>query len=253
MPEETTETQPIPQGEKQPQKEWTFSVDGEYRMVDEDRLSALSQEAEVIIINDDHPSSFIHTDWVETIKELQQGGQKPSLLFEMIKDNYQDGLTDFVEGKMTEQDFRTQVYSNSWDWDYRRYSAYFRTARDLGMPAIAADLNKEEQEKYSNKDQPVETYAGIRYVSPRAHQRDLKMTAAIEQERNKGRKPILLVGGAHFGNQVNILSEQYGIAPEKILLLSEFVDGQHSEGFIEFKPEEGKPIRVNRLRPPEKR
>lgn len=253
MPEDPTEIQPNQQSEQQPEQEWKFSIDGQYRPIDRSRLSELSREAEVIIVDDNHPSSFMHTDWVDLVRELQQSRQEPSLLFEMIKDNHQEGLSAFVEGKIPEHQLRTDVYDKSWDWDYRRYSPYFRVTQELKIPAVAADLNKDEQDKHSSKDQPVKTYAGTRYVSPRTHQRDLKMTATIEEERNKGRKPVLLVGGAHFGNQVNILRERYGIAPERILLLSEYVDGQHNEGFIEFKPEEGKPIIVDRLRPPERR
>lgn len=253
MVDKSSEITSNAQDKQQTKQEWKFSIDGDYRHIDRPRLSELSRNVEVIIVNDDHPSSFMHTDWIEMVRELHQSGQQPSLLFEMIRDNHQEGLSDFVEGNIPEYKFRTEVYDKSWDWDYRRYAPYFRVAKELKIPAIAADLNKEEQSKYSNKDQPVETYAGTRYVSPRAHQRDLKMTAAIDGERSKGRKPVLLVGGAHFGNQVNILTEKYSIAPEKILLLSEYVDGQHNQGLIEFKPKERKPVIVDRLKPPERK
>jgi uncharacterized iron-regulated protein len=234
-------------------KDWKFSIDGEYRYVTPERLDEAAKEAEVIIANDDHPSSFIHSDWVDLIKRLKDQGENPSLLFEMIKDNFQDGLNHFAKGEMEEAEFRAQVYNQSWDWDYRRYQPYFQLARDLHLPAIAADLNKESQQKFSTEDKPVETYRGTRLVSEVAHQRDVSMTSAIQREREAGKKPFLLVGGAHFGNQVKLLTEQYGVPVNKILMLSEYVDGQHTEGFMEFKSGEGKPTQIHRLRPPEPR
>ncbi len=234
-------------------KEWTFSIDGEYRFVTSERLDEAAKEAEVIIANDDHPSTFIHSDWVDLIKRSKGNGENPSLLFEMFQDNFQDGLTHFTNGEMSEAEFRTQVYNQSWDWDYRRYQPYLQLVRDLHLPAIAADLNREDRQHLSKEDKPVQTYRGTRLVSEEAHQRDVSMTAAIQREREAGKKPFLLVGGAHFGNQVNLLTEKYGIPANKILMLSEYVDGQNTEGFMEFKPEEGKPMQINRLRPPEPR
>ncbi len=234
-------------------KDWVFSIDGEYRLVTQERLDQSARDAEVIVVNDDHPSSFIHSDWVSLVRRLDESGDSPAILFEMIRDNFQEGLTRFANGEMSETEFHTQVYDNSWDWDYRRYQQYFQLVRDLHLPVVAADLNKEAQQQFSNDDEPVQTYRGISLVSPRAHQRDLSMTSAIQKEREAGRKPVLLVGGAHFGNQVKLLTEKYGIPADKILLLSEYVDGQHTQGFMEFKSKEGAPNKIDRLRPPEAR
>lgn len=248
MTEETIES--TSQDNKQ---EWKFSIDGEYRPIELNALDEVASAAKIVIINDDHPSSFRHTSWVEMIKRLHGDGQQITMLFEMIKDNHQEGLTAYANNQINEATFKSQVYDKSWDWEYQRYTPYFRAVRELGLPAIAADLNREQQQLYSNTDEPVITYAGTRYVSPRAHKRDLCMTSSIIKEVKSNRKPVLLVGGAHFANQVKVLAEQYGVKPEEILLLSEYVDGTNTDGFIEFKPKDDHPKQIDKLRPLERR
>ena len=107
MFERMEEAHPLFQEDQKPTQKWISSINGsEYRHVEKDRLTQLSQAAKVIIVDDNHPSGYIFTDWVDMIEDLHKNNQQPSLLFEMIKVNYQVGLTDFAEGNMSEAEFR---------------------------------------------------------------------------------------------------------------------------------------------------
>ncbi|KAK4535041.1 hypothetical protein CDCA_CDCA03G1066 [Cyanidium caldarium] len=115
----------------------------------------LVQQADVVLLGEHHNSSLDHDIESrviagmslhipgEGIRRQAADGRGPLLVgLEMVEEEHQQVLDDFVAGKMSEEELyeRTDWESN-WVWPYERYLNLLRTCKSLGIRMIALNMD----------------------------------------------------------------------------------------------------------------
>jgi uncharacterized iron-regulated protein len=102
-------------------------------------------QANVVFAGEVHDSAPCHKIQLNIIKALLKKGKKFSIGMEMFyrSEDIQKGLDDFIDGKISENEFRKKIYNPCWspDW-YRLYRDIFIFARKNKIPLVGLNCPK---------------------------------------------------------------------------------------------------------------
>jgi uncharacterized iron-regulated protein len=101
-----------------------------------------AEGSDVIFVAENHDSNKHHEIELNVILSLWAKKVPLAIGLEMFQANNQSQLDDWVEGRMTEPDFKA-VYARNWSYDWSLYRSIFIFARDNHIPMIALNIPKE--------------------------------------------------------------------------------------------------------------
>lgn len=80
-------------------------------------------------------------------KSMTKGGKSASLSIglEQIQVGFQSVLDDYILGKIDLLEMREKTqWDVRWQWPFEGYAPIFETARELGLPLVALNVNSED-------------------------------------------------------------------------------------------------------------
>lgn len=98
--------------------------------------------SDVILVAETHDNRLHHELQLDVIRSLWSRKIPLAVGLEMFQADSQGPLDDWVEGRITEQDFK-KVYARNWSYDWSLYRDVFIFARDNRIPMIALNIPKE--------------------------------------------------------------------------------------------------------------
>jgi len=101
-----------------------------------------TEAADVILVAETHDNKKHHEMQLDVIRSLRAKKIPLAIGLEMFQADNQKQLDDWIEGRMTEQNFKT-VYDRNWSYDWSLYRDIFIFARDNRIPMIALNIPKE--------------------------------------------------------------------------------------------------------------
>ncbi|NTW99846.1 MAG: ChaN family lipoprotein [Geobacteraceae bacterium] len=105
------------------------------------QMMADTEGSDVILIAEIHDDRKNHEIQLDVIRSLWAKKIPLAIGLEMFQADYQKQLDDWIEGKMTEQSFKT-VYAGNWSYDWSLYRDIFIFARDNRIPMVALNVPK---------------------------------------------------------------------------------------------------------------
>jgi uncharacterized iron-regulated protein len=106
------------------------------------QMVADAQSADVTLIAETHDSKKHHELQLDVIRSFLDKKIPLAIGVEMFQSGYQKQLDEWVNGKMSEQDFKA-VYAKNWTYDWSLYRDIFLFARDNRIPIVALNIPKE--------------------------------------------------------------------------------------------------------------
>jgi uncharacterized iron-regulated protein len=98
--------------------------------------------SDVIIVAEAHDNEKDHVMQLDVIRSLRAKKAPLAIGLEMFQTDYQKQLDEWIEGKITEENFKTIFFSN-WTFNWSLYRDIFIFARDNHIPMIALNVPKE--------------------------------------------------------------------------------------------------------------
>ena len=98
--------------------------------------------ARAVFIGELHNRKSHHAAQLEVIRALKEAGVPVAVGLEMFQKKSQQQLNKWVEGGMSESEFRPLYYRN-WNLDWSLYADIFRYARKQRIPMIALNVRPE--------------------------------------------------------------------------------------------------------------
>ncbi len=96
----------------------------------------------VIYVGESHTTYEDHRVQLEVIRRLQASGRKVAVGMEMFQRRFQNGLDNYMAGKINEKEFlRATEYFKQWKFDYRLYKEIIDFARSRQIPVIALNID----------------------------------------------------------------------------------------------------------------
>ncbi len=190
--------------------------------------------SDIIFVAETHDNKKSHEMQLDIIRSLWAKKTPLAIGLEMFQTDSQKQLDDWIEGKVTEQDFKT-AYTKNWSYDWSLYRDIFVFARDNHIPmlainvpkaivskvarqgfasltpeeqknlpsAVTCDLNKSQTESLKNTFQAVFKHEAngkifANFCAAQAVRNSgMAMTIANYQKRHPGRKLVALAGTWH--------------------------------------------------------
>lgn len=116
------------------------------------RLSSFKSGA--VWLGEHHNSVKDHdlqADIVRKLYQSRQGAASPStgkslgIGLEQVQVKFQGALDDYIDGKISATEMRELVeWDKRWLWSFEGYLPVFETARELGVPLVALNVNSED-------------------------------------------------------------------------------------------------------------
>lgn len=106
------------------------------------QMMADTEKADVILVAETHDNKKHHEMQLDIIRALWAKKIPLAIGLEMFQSDNQSQLDDWVEGRMTEQNFKA-VFARNWSYDWSLYREIFIFARDNRLPMIALNIPKE--------------------------------------------------------------------------------------------------------------
>ena len=97
--------------------------------------------SDVVFIAETHDNKKSHEMQLDIIRSLWAKKAPLAIGLEMFQTDSQKQLDDWIEGKVTEQDFKA-VYTKNWSYDWSLYRDIFIFARDNRIPMLALNVPK---------------------------------------------------------------------------------------------------------------
>jgi uncharacterized iron-regulated protein len=114
-----------------------------------DMLRAIGSDR-VVYLGEQHDNVHQHDFQRDVIEAMYAQDPKLAIGMEMFQRPYQEPLTEFVEGKIDEEEFlRRTEYFTRWGWDYHWYRPILLFAREHRLPVIALNAPREVNRKVS--------------------------------------------------------------------------------------------------------
>jgi uncharacterized iron-regulated protein len=103
---------------------------------------------EIIYVGETHDQFSHHLMELEVIKDLHRRGKEIAIGMEMFQRPFQNGLDDYIEGRIDEKEFlkKTQ-YFKRWGFDYNLYRPILQFARAEKIPVVALNIQQEIVDK----------------------------------------------------------------------------------------------------------
>jgi len=106
------------------------------------QMMADTERSGVILVAETHDNKKHHEMQHAVIRALWEKKMPLAIGVEMFQMDNQRQLDDWVEGRMTEENFEV-VYARNWSYDWSLYRDIFIFARDNHIPMIALNIPKE--------------------------------------------------------------------------------------------------------------
>ena len=97
--------------------------------------------SDVILIAETHDDSKHHEMQLNVIRSLKAKKMPLAIGLEMFQTDNQKQLDDWIDGKMTEQNFKA-VFARNWSYDWSLYRDIFIFARENRIPMVALNIPK---------------------------------------------------------------------------------------------------------------
>ena len=94
------------------------------------------------MIAETHDSKKHHELQLDVIRSFRTKKIPLAIGLEMFQTDYQKQLDDWIEGRISEQNFK-EVYAKNWSYDWSLYRELFLFARDNRIPMVALNIPKE--------------------------------------------------------------------------------------------------------------
>ena len=128
------------------------SLDPKLRRVSEKNLvREISKQSGSVWLGEHHNSLKDHEFQTSFIRSLFEQRKKDriggpmAIGLEQVQVQFQPVLDDFVAGKMSLEDMRSQVqWEKRWMWSFDGYSSIFLTAKELGIRLLALNVDSED-------------------------------------------------------------------------------------------------------------
>ena len=127
-------------------------------------IDILSKKSGALWLGEHHNSVKDHALQTELIRELyarrhkssSKQPQKPMAIgLEQVQVKFQSVLDDFNAGIISLQQMKDGVeWETRWQWPFEGYSPVFETAKELGIPLIALNVNSEDMALVENGGLP---------------------------------------------------------------------------------------------------
>ncbi len=96
----------------------------------------------IIYVGESHTTYEDHRVQLEVIRRLHASGCKVAVGMEMFQRRFQNGLDDYMAGKINEKEFlRATEYFKQWKFDYRLYKEIIDFARSRQIPVVALNID----------------------------------------------------------------------------------------------------------------
>ena len=106
------------------------------------RMVAEAGKADVILVAEAHDSEKDHVMELDVIRSLHAEKAPFAIGLEMFQADYQKQLDDWIDGRITEESFKS-IYFRNWTFDWSLYRDIFIFARDNHIPMVALNVPKE--------------------------------------------------------------------------------------------------------------
>ena len=106
------------------------------------QMMADSEKADVIFVAETHDDKKHHEVQFDVVRSLWSKKIPLAIGLEMFQMDNQNFLDDWVEGRISEQDFKT-IFARNWSYDWSLYRNIFIFARDNRVPMIALNIPKD--------------------------------------------------------------------------------------------------------------
>jgi uncharacterized iron-regulated protein len=106
------------------------------------QMMAEAAGANVILVAEAHDNEKDHATELDVIRSFQAKKAPLAIGLEMFQTDYQKQLDDWIEGRITEENFKS-IYFRNWTFDWSLYRDIFIYARNNHIPMIALNIPKE--------------------------------------------------------------------------------------------------------------
>lgn len=113
-------------------------------------LSAKAAAADLVLVGEVHDSKAVHELQLTLVRALAEKKLPLAIGLEVIQSDSQQYLDQWVEGKLTEEEFKP-IFGKNWSYDWRLYRDLFIFARDNRIPMVGLNVPKEIVMKVSRK------------------------------------------------------------------------------------------------------
>jgi len=114
------------------------------------QLTAQAEAAELVLVGEVHDNPAVHDLQLAVVHYLNAKKLPLAIGLEVMQSDSQQQLDDWVNGKLSEEDFR-EVFSKNWSYDWRLYRDIFILARDNKIPMVGLNVPKELVKKVSRQ------------------------------------------------------------------------------------------------------
>ena len=113
-----------------------------------DQLIQNLKKYRIIMLGESHTSESNHKLQLEIIKGLTESGSSMCLALEMFNPSQDPVLENFIQGKLTEEEFLDQsTYFNTWGYNYRYYKPIFDYAREKKIKMFGVNIERDYASK----------------------------------------------------------------------------------------------------------
>ena len=97
------------------------------------------QGKKIVLVGEHHDRKGHHAAQLEVIKALHKSGTPVAVGLEMFRTDSQDALDRWVNGRLSEEQFR-RIYDDNWGFPWALYSMIFDFAREVKLPLVALNV-----------------------------------------------------------------------------------------------------------------
>ncbi|NTV49531.1 MAG: ChaN family lipoprotein [Geobacteraceae bacterium] len=97
--------------------------------------------SDIVFVAETHDNKKSHELQLDVIRSLRAKKTPLAIGLEMFQTDSQKALDDWIEGSITEQDFKAD-YAKNWSYDWSLYRDIFIFARDNRIPMLALNVPK---------------------------------------------------------------------------------------------------------------
>jgi len=97
------------------------------------------QEKSILLVGEQHDRKSHHLAQMEIVKALHRIGTPVAVGLEMFRTNSQNSLDQWVNGQVSEKEFR-KAYEDNWGFSWALYRRIFVFAREIKLPLVALNV-----------------------------------------------------------------------------------------------------------------
>lgn len=113
----------------------------ENKFISKKKLSQLVKQSNIVYVGETHDQMECHLAQLEAIKMLNKKTDKIAVGFEMLNKTLQPILDDYINGKLTEEEFLKKVnWEKEWGFDFKLYKPIFDYIKENNLKAFALNV-----------------------------------------------------------------------------------------------------------------